>query len=71
MANPTAKVDNIPKAPKAIPNIPKRVWQMNEVTANKMTGIIAETLPKAIPKIIFVAAPVTQASANSLTGLYE
>lgn len=71
IANPTAKVESIPKAPKAIPNIPNKVWQINDVIANNITGNTVDIFPKAIPQIILVAAPVVHDSANSLTGVYE
>lgn len=40
MAKPTAKVDNIPKAANAIPNIPNNEWATKAVKARNIIGIM-------------------------------
>lgn len=49
IANPIDKVDNIPRAAKATPNIDNSENEMNAVIANKKTGIIVDKFPRAKP----------------------
>lgn len=49
MANPIVRVESIPKAERATPNIDNKVKLMNAVKANKKMGMMVDKCPRANP----------------------
>jgi len=49
MANPRDKLHNIPRAARAIPNIPSKTYEKKAVKASKTTGRTVDKFPRASP----------------------
>jgi hypothetical protein len=49
MASPRERLASIPRAPRAIPNIPKRTKVPKAVRARQRTGTTVERFPRATP----------------------
>jgi hypothetical protein len=65
IANEIARLDNIPKAAKDIPNSCSERKDMKIIIPNTNTGNTVDLNPRESPYIMFVAAPVSQDSASS------
>lgn len=49
MASPRETLDNIPRAARAIPNIPSKTNETKAVTASIKIGMTVDKFPRAIP----------------------